>query len=134
MRPLTFTAVSVPHDHDDVIRSAAGKVRHGCPHAGDRPALFVCVRHPNTVRCHPCAMRHGEAHTDAEEYLCDVCGEDIDGTDSDTTHTALLHPATIRRTVTLGRGRSAYVETALLIGWGTCWSCHVDGQWQGVAS
>jgi hypothetical protein len=133
MRP-PFMTVPVPPEHRQFLDGAASSVRAGCPHADHAPVLVICVQHPQTVRCHPCSLRHVATHTFADEFGCDVCGEHIDGEDRDTMHTALLHRAVVDRTVTLGRGRTTHVAAAFLIGWGTCWSCHIDAQWPAVAS
>ncbi len=72
--------------------------------------------------------RHVESHSDDYEHRCDVCGKSLHGDDGDTWHVGLLAPVDLGRSVSLGRGRTAFVDTVKLIGWGSCFSCHIDSE------
>jgi hypothetical protein len=96
----------------------------GCPHLVG--AGIACLLHPGVIRCHRCAKRHLATHTHAEEFVCDVCYGPLDGADGDTWHVGVMQPVPVNLDVSLGRGRRSRLHMLILLGFGACWSCHVD--------
>lgn len=129
MRTMT-TGTRIPADQHRRLVEHLGRIRRGCPHLDGAPVVLGCVQHLDLLRCVDCADAHTATHTEAEEHLCDVCGGSLHGDDGDTWHVGMLASVPFGRFVILGP-TVAYVETVTLIGWGSCFSCHVDAEIEG---
>ena len=125
MRVDTYSRV--PSDQADRFRFELGTVRQSCAHLPTSPVVIGCVQHLDMLRCLDCSVIHTAQHSDEVEHTCDVCQKSLHGDDGETWHVGMLAPVELDRTVSLGRGRKFHVDEVLLIGWGECWSCHVDG-------
>ena len=130
MRIDTYSRI--PNDQATDLRARLARVRRGCAHLATTPIVLGCFQHLDMFRCIDCATAHTATHSHELEHSCDVCSGSLHGDDGDTWHVGLLAPVEVDRTVSLGRGRTVHVGTVTLIGWGECWSCHVDGELGGV--
>ncbi len=98
-------------------RARRGRIS-GCSHLDQHPIAGVCLQHPSMLRCLACHGRHGEAHTAAEEFGCDICGAHM----PDTVEMSLnmSQPIEVDVVVPIGRGRSAAIGVIVVTGWGAC--------------